>query len=324
MQHRQTRRLAAWRLALSALALSLVLGSGGAVAAAAPAQLNEGVGVGARALAMGGAFIAVADDASGGFWNPAGLEGLDKRWASYSGLINNRDQASAVDDFLVYAEPDNGFASGALSIMRDRHEVADPADPAVSTGLSASKTLYAYSLALKAASTGLAFGGTLKYITESVETAPGQSTTGTAFSVDVGGMLRLNPGLSFGFMAQDVMRPALQYTDASVPARQYPLLVHAGVAWRPDDETVFAIDGHDLTAASPSGRTVHVGVERWLTPTIAVRAGAQAGIGFGGQAISGQSITAGAALRYTDWQLDYAFLARNLGNTSAVSLSYRF
>ncbi|RKZ05995.1 hypothetical protein DRQ25_14900, partial [Candidatus Fermentibacteria bacterium] len=31
------------------------------------------VGAGARALGMGGAFCAVADDASAGYWNPSGL-----------------------------------------------------------------------------------------------------------------------------------------------------------------------------------------------------------------------------------------------------------
>ena len=34
------------------------------------------IGVGARAIALGGAFVAVADDASAGYWNPAGLSQL--------------------------------------------------------------------------------------------------------------------------------------------------------------------------------------------------------------------------------------------------------
>ncbi|MGH9162460.1 MAG: hypothetical protein ACRD2X_21040, partial [Vicinamibacteraceae bacterium] len=39
-----------------------------AAAAAQPIEL-----VGARALGMGGAFVAVADDATATYWNPAGL-----------------------------------------------------------------------------------------------------------------------------------------------------------------------------------------------------------------------------------------------------------
>ena len=36
-------------------------------------------GVGARALAMGGAFYAVADDATAAYWNPAGLAYLQRK-----------------------------------------------------------------------------------------------------------------------------------------------------------------------------------------------------------------------------------------------------
>ena len=37
-----------------------------------------GMGVGARAMGLGGAFVAVADDASAVFWNPAGLTAMDR------------------------------------------------------------------------------------------------------------------------------------------------------------------------------------------------------------------------------------------------------
>lgn len=46
-------------------------------------QLGVSVGSGARALGMGGAFIAVADDASAASWNPAGLAILQRPEASF-------------------------------------------------------------------------------------------------------------------------------------------------------------------------------------------------------------------------------------------------
>lgn len=53
-----------------------------AILAAQPVRTSYGndflsTGGGARALAMGGAFTGVADDATGGFWNPAGLVRTD-------------------------------------------------------------------------------------------------------------------------------------------------------------------------------------------------------------------------------------------------------
>jgi len=35
-----------------------------------------GMGIGARAMALGGAFVSIADDASATFWNPPGLTNL--------------------------------------------------------------------------------------------------------------------------------------------------------------------------------------------------------------------------------------------------------
>ncbi|MGE5549381.1 MAG: hypothetical protein ACM3ZC_02480, partial [Bacteroidota bacterium] len=57
------------RLLTLVLALALVLGLSSAAAAAFSADL----GVGARALAMGGAYVAVADDGTAAYWNPAGI-----------------------------------------------------------------------------------------------------------------------------------------------------------------------------------------------------------------------------------------------------------
>ena len=48
------------------------------------------MGVGARALGMGSAFTAVADDSTASFWNPAGLAKMKKPEASFmhANLIN--------------------------------------------------------------------------------------------------------------------------------------------------------------------------------------------------------------------------------------------
>lgn len=57
-----------------------------------------GMGVGARAIGMGGAYTAVADDPSAAFWNPAGLTGLEKSQFSFSGDLPHDFSAGS----LVY------------------------------------------------------------------------------------------------------------------------------------------------------------------------------------------------------------------------------
>ena len=68
--------------------VGLVLAVLALMALPAMAQDMNIMGAGARAHGMGGAFIAIADDATSISWNPAGLAQLDKPEASAVGLFN--------------------------------------------------------------------------------------------------------------------------------------------------------------------------------------------------------------------------------------------
>lgn len=65
---------------ITLLAITIILSA--AVGTHAEVQFDAlngsdlGMGVGARAIGMGGAFVAIADDPSATFWNPAGLTDL--------------------------------------------------------------------------------------------------------------------------------------------------------------------------------------------------------------------------------------------------------
>jgi hypothetical protein len=117
-QLRFSRRL---RLVGAVLFLIGLLGVPSALAAKFAGAFMENGG-GARALGMGGAFVAVANDASTTFWNPAGLGGLEHRSIMFmhserfGGLVNR--------DFLAFATPTDwsllgGQRSGfGVSIIR--------------------------------------------------------------------------------------------------------------------------------------------------------------------------------------------------------------
>ena len=74
------------------------------------------LGVGGRALAMGGAFVALANDVTAGYWNPAGLSMISypeialMHAEPFSGLVNN--------DYGAVALPFGKNASIGLSIIR--------------------------------------------------------------------------------------------------------------------------------------------------------------------------------------------------------------
>ncbi len=75
------------------------------------------LGGGARALGMGGAFIAVANDASTVFWNPAGISGFAKRQALFMhseqfGDLVNYNFAAYVMPFGSFSQPERQGALG--------------------------------------------------------------------------------------------------------------------------------------------------------------------------------------------------------------------
>lgn len=90
-----------------------------------PSTFSASIGSGARALAMGGAFIAIADDATASSWNPAGLCVLEKAEAS---LVYQARRKSAFDfspSESTYSEPGyrNPESDSASNIARSGHDV---------------------------------------------------------------------------------------------------------------------------------------------------------------------------------------------------------
>ena len=70
-------------------------------------------GVGARPLGMGGAFVALADDGTAGYWNPAGLASLTH--AQISIMHAERFKGEVNYDYAGFAKPMRG--RGTLSVM---------------------------------------------------------------------------------------------------------------------------------------------------------------------------------------------------------------
>ncbi|MCK4511055.1 PorV/PorQ family protein, partial [bacterium] len=73
-------------------------------------------GVGARALGMGSAFVAVADDVTSGYWNPAGIADADARSVH---LMHSETFGDVVNyDTGAYVHPLSADAALAVTVIR--------------------------------------------------------------------------------------------------------------------------------------------------------------------------------------------------------------
>lgn len=81
------------------------------------------VGAGARGLAMGGAFCAVADDATAGYWNPAGLIRIDGQEAQF--MHSERFGGIVTYDYLGYGRSNGTTGLGASLFRTDVGDIAN-------------------------------------------------------------------------------------------------------------------------------------------------------------------------------------------------------
>ncbi|MBL7075320.1 hypothetical protein ISS37_08810 [candidate division KSB1 bacterium] len=97
-------------------------------------RFYRGHDIGARAAAMGGAFVALANDASGIYWNPAGLSNLNRDFLniSYHFLPQQRPSWTALVKpsrlirskqfiFIGVASKDGGFAWRPLANVNEKN-----------------------------------------------------------------------------------------------------------------------------------------------------------------------------------------------------------
>lgn len=266
----------AWRV--PRLAVMLLL------AASAPvhAQVFESLGV--RALGMGGAFVAVADDATATYWNPAGLTNV----ASSAVLEVQRIETRVELDSTLRAETSNRttFASLAtptvgLSYYRLRSRQVDRVTEGGDTpaSLTSIVTHHAGITVVQPLGPGVAIATVLKAVrgTVAVGTGDGGAPVGALFDqaselssrsttrldLDAGVMIGAG-AISVAVVGRNLREPEFAVSDDAAFSLRRQL--RAGLSVRPTGSLVVALDV-DLsimaTAVGPR-RNIALGVEQRL------------------------------------------------------------
>lgn len=275
-------------------------------------------GAGSRALAMGGAYVALANDVSALFWNPAGLATLEQPEVAAMHIQLFFDTPY---DFLGVAYPvlDWGtfsvgvvrLATGDIILRDDRAVLSDN-----ETG-ELDMREYAISYGREILF-GINAGVTMKIDQQRLL---GDYSTGVGTDLGLYYRLPALPGLgglpwenfTFGVIAQNVIGSTLKLQQA---IDTLPLNLKAGMAYqhRTKDSLQQTITVSLMWEKSTwQSSRLAIGGEYSLLNLIALRGG-----------LNSDSWSAGGGIQYAGIMVDYALGAEILGFTHRFTLTYRF
>ncbi len=276
------------------------------------------IGVGARAIGMGGAYTAIANDVNAIAWNPAGLSNIPKREL---GAMHAELAADTHYDFLGYAQPTQYgiFAAAANHLSQGSLEGRDAAGKPTS-GFSAADTVLSFGYAKRFASS-FQLGGNVKYIQSSIANASAQT-----FAVDIGGMKELSlrgPGVPMVGCAVQNLGPGMKFQDET---SALPLTLAAGLGYRLPAGLILALDYKHRPNSHLS--EVNVGTEYAIFPAVSLRMGygSARALATGASGIATlNGVAMGLGLKAYGYNLDYSMTPfGELGNVQRLSLSTRF
>lgn len=291
------------------LAVLLLLASQASWSAETAAFLD--IGVGARALGMGGAYTALADDANAIYWNPAGLSNLEKRefTASHAEMFE-----STRLDFLAYAHPTSQgtFAAGLTYLSQGKIDGRDSLGRQTA-GYDASDAAVSLGYARKVELVDL--GASFKYLRSHIG-----STEAQGVAMDVGAK-RAFDRVSVGAALRN-LGPGLKFQDQR---NDLPLRLAVGAAYKfPGGHAAAA---ELVNGPRGTGTDASFGGEYQAIKSVYVRAGytTQTAVTGGTGFDAARGMTFGIGLRNEKWSLDYAILPTGeLGRSHRFSLGARF
>jgi hypothetical protein len=293
------------------IGLSILTLGGSLAMADAPQGLTYlTIGVGGRVSGMGEAGVAMVDDPSAAYWNPAGLAVSDHSAAVFA--YHNWLQ----DVSGQFAAGNYRWGSSALALdylglnVNDiEHRISPTAEPIGTFG--------SHDLAIGASYArdfggGLRIGATFKYLWESiyVETSNGWAID---FGIQQDGVI---PGLALGATLKDLGdMSALRNEAPSLPSR-----IRVGAAYAltqiSQPQIMIAADAEKPFEGDLKG---HFGLEVRPVKPLALRGGYIAGI-------ETRSFTAGFGVDWAQFHVDYAYapFKEDLGDGHRFSIGMDF
>jgi hypothetical protein len=307
------------------------------------------IGVGARALGMGGAFCAVADDASTSYWNSAGMTqipGVEVSSVKLTTKLDNEIDTKYSYVNLVY----NGKEVGAFGIGWLRQAIADiklagvdlSGNPITTVGKlqenadNAIYLAYAYPIVQ-----GFSMGATVKLLVGNypafVYNATHDQISDTTvnyfgYGFDIGMLFNLNAfvkdfNLSIGLNLQDIYTTLTWEAIEGVTSgftEKVGLNVKPGLAYKLPMGQFETIVAGDLDTRY-SQMLIHGGLELWWNKMVGIRGGIKTWGQIPGQNFQQQNDwSIGMSLRWYFIGVDYAYVYSELSPMQYLSIIGKF
>ena len=298
---RMNRYRKIWTAAVLALVLSAV-----------PAMAQEDNGgapgswlsdyVTARSLGMGGAFVAVADEASAVAWNPAGLALLVPNELRFETARLFEDTSVNAFNFAVPGNRLPSFGLSVISLSSGDFQRTNELNDDLGT-FKESETAYFFSMA-KNLNTRFAVGTNVKLVRQNVE-----EFSATGFGLDLGAIYAVTPSVKVAVSAMNLGGPNLTLRDTK---ETFPVEFRAGFS-------AVVLNGRGLLTAEMDqadgpGMRFRGGSEYWVQPMIGLRVG-----------MNDQEPAGGLSYRFSGkYQFDYGVQDHAMGLAHRLGLTYRF
>ncbi|MBU1088120.1 MAG: hypothetical protein KKD05_11475 [Candidatus Omnitrophica bacterium] len=232
---------------------------------------------GARPVSMGGAFVALADDANASTWNPAGLAWQKDQEFSASATINARNDYITgdfiSDDYIVYTKQlgQTDSKSGSVGVYYQNstyeNEITRSKTILMQPGIAYGRQFFS--------SENMAWGVSLNYFNFKSE-IPGISSSDTAISLNAGFLWYMSEKMALGLLVENINEPT--FTIHGVNSRLIRVW-RPGLAYYMNESTVLTCDIYDLTGntqdrGSDYSQNVRLGMEHYFNDDFSLRLGA--------------------------------------------------
>jgi len=258
------------------------------------------VPIGPRAIAMGGAFSSIADDAEALYWNPAGLPWIGHQ--EITGTHANLFGSDIQDNYAAFVLPLTRQDAAAVDWYRSGFNDTELDFGENRIDLSYGRKVLPF----------LSAGATVKYLTRNTNLDGVSVRSGKGAGLDFGLIATPFDRLRLGVVAQDAFDTKLSYSQGEGTVVAYPRTLRVGASYSPIHNAIVAADLDDR---------LHVGAEYAPLDAIALRAGVQDD----GSGPDGLTWSAGTGIRWNIVRFDYAYVDHpTLGGTSHFGLGLAF